>query len=46
MSPDGFFDDFPDDGDGPDDTETLEAYVDEVLAAVEAFKIPIPGDLV
>jgi hypothetical protein len=44
VSPDGEFSDF-EDGDGPDDSGAVESYVGEVVAAVEAFGVPTPGDL-
>lgn len=38
------FDDF-EDGDGPDDADSLARYADELTEAVEAFGVPIlePG---
>lgn len=38
----GTFDDYPDDGDGPDDTEALAAYADELTAAVAAYGVEVP----
>lgn len=39
---DDTFDDAEDDG--PDDTTPVEAYRDELVAAAEAFDVPIPED--
>jgi hypothetical protein len=30
--------------DGPDDGEALDAYAAEIVAAVEAFNVPLPGE--
>lgn len=41
------FDDWPDDGDGPDDSDAIEQFAAEIEAAVEAFGVPVlePGDV-
>ena len=42
----GTFDDWPDDGDGPDDSAEIEAYAAELIEAVRAFGVPViePGE--
>ena len=36
------FDDFEDDG--PDDTEAVDQYAADLVAAAQAFGVPIPDD--
>jgi hypothetical protein len=46
MSDATTFDDWPDDGDGPDDAEAVDGYMADVAAAADAFGVPVlePGD--
>lgn len=47
MSDIGVFDDYPDDGDGPDDADDIERYAAELTAAVTLLGVAVlePGDL-
>jgi hypothetical protein len=40
------FEDWPDDGDGPDDSAAVDDYMAEVAEAAEAFGVPVeePGE--
>jgi hypothetical protein len=42
MDPDDVFDDFEDDDE--DDTDAIKTYAAELVAAADAFGVPIPDD--